>query len=194
MKKIRQQIGGLGNLMFKEAYVYSQFREGLIPDIYVQSPKYWAKYANEIKHMFSQGVEEKTDQISLHIRRGDYVGNPFYVDLTKTNYYQKAVEIFPGEEFLVFCKDNQNKNTDTRDRSWCLDFMSRLGVSFSMAPDYTTEDEDMNLMARCKSHIIANSSFSWWAAFLGGGTTVAPKQWFTDGKQRIDLFDEWILL
>ncbi len=174
MKKIRQQIGGLGNLMFKEAYIYSQFREGLIPDIYVQSPKYWSKYANEIKHMFSQGVEEKTDQISLHIRRGDYVGNPFYVDLTKTNYYQKAVEIFPGEEFLVFCKDNQNKNTDTRDRSWCLDLMSRLGVSFSMAPDY--------------------SSFSWWSSFLGGGTTVAPKQWFTDGKQRIDLLDEWILL
>lgn len=194
MKKLRQQIGGLGNLMFKEAYIYSQFREGLIPDMYVQSPKYWGKYASEVKHMFSEGVEQKIDKISLHFRRGDYVGNPFYVDLTKTDYYQKAVEIFPNEKFLVFCKDNQNKNTDNIDREWCKVFVSVLGVSFEMAPRNNTEDEDMNLMASCKGHIMANSSFSWWASFIGSGTTVAPTKWFTDGVKRIYLLDEWIKL
>ena len=56
MRKVRQIIGGLGNLMFKEAYIYSQFRKGLIPDIYLQSNEYWQEFSDEIKARFPRSV------------------------------------------------------------------------------------------------------------------------------------------
>ena len=194
MLPVRQSIGGLGNLMFKQAYLYAQFRDGNIPDIYLQSPKYWLNYQDEIRQLFSENIPAKNNYISLHIRRGDYVNNSFYVDLTSTDYYQRATTLFPDKDFLVFCKDNQNENVDTRDRRWTIDFMTSLGVPFKMAPKDNSETEDLNLMASCEGHIMANSSFSWWASFLGGGQTVAPKQWFTDGVQRIDLLDNWTVI
>lgn len=192
MRSVRTSIGGLGNLMFKEAYIYTQLRRGLIPDLYVQSPKYWGAFAEDIKARFSEGIPPKTSKVSLHIRRGDYVNNSFYVDLSTTDYYQKAVKEFPNAEFLVFCKDNQNR--DDKDLEWALAFMDSLGVKYTMAPRENSETDDLNLMASCESHIMANSTFSWWAAFLGGGKTIVPKQWFADGQQRIDLLPEWIHL
>lgn len=176
--------------MFKEAYLYAQMKEGHTPDMYLQSYKYWDKYQEDIKRLFGTGIG-MTDRVSLHLRRGDYVGNDFYVDLSKTDYYQRAVALFPDETFLVFCKDNQNTNVDQRDRGWAIDFMDRLKVPFEMAPKDASETDDLNRMASCKGHIMANSSYSWWASFLGNGTTVAPKAWFTDGITRIDLPQEW---
>lgn len=177
--------------MFKQAYLYAQMREGTIPDVYVQSPKYWEKYAAEIRKMYSEGVGF-VDRVSLHLRRGDYVNNGFYVDLSTTEYYQKAVTRFPDDTFLVFCKDNQG--TDTEDRAWAHDFMDSLGVKYEFAPADNSEITDLNLMASCKAHIMANSTFSWWAAFIGGGPTIAPKAWFADGMKRVDLFDNWTQL
>lgn len=190
MIPVRQSIGGLGNLMFKQAYLYTQFRRGLIPDIYLQSPTFWDN-PEEIRALFSEGIGPKIDKVSLHIRKGDYVNNDFYIDLTQTNYYQEAVKQFPDAEFVVFCKDNQNKNRDLLDRGFARDFVASLGVPFTMAPE-GTEIEDMNLMASCEGHIVANSTFSWWGAFLGKGKTVAPKQWFSDGISRVGLFPYWI--
>lgn len=191
MINVRQSIGGLGNLMFKQAYLYTQMLEGVIPDVYVQSPKFWNGYIEEVRNLFKQGIEY-VDKVSLHIRRGDYVKNEFYVDLCTTDYYQEAVKHFQDETFLVFCKDNQGR--DEEDRIWVKAFMDSLGVPYEFAPMENSEIEDMNLMASCKGHIIANSTFSWWSAFLGGGKTIAPKRWFSDGIQRVDLLDDWIQL
>lgn len=192
MRSVRQEIGGLGNLMFKEAYMIGQVLDGKIPDVYVQSEKYWAQHKDVIKQKFSVGIGPKIDKVSLHIRRGDYVGNTFYVNLWETDYYKKAIEKFPEDNFLVFCRDNQSWETDKADRQWCRDNLTPLlGDRWKLPSWYNTEDEDINLMANCKAHIMANSSFSWWAAYLGGGPTIAPKQWFTDGVSRIDLQTEW---
>lgn len=192
MRSVRTIIGGLGNLMFKQAYLWAQAREGNIPDIYVQSQKYWGKYSDEIKQMFGEGIV-KSDKVSLHIRRGDYTDNPFYVNLWETDYYKKAIAMFPDEKFIVFCRDNQDWETDKADRQWCRDNLEPLlGDRFELPPKENTETDDFNLMAGCKSHIMANSSFSWWAAFVGGGFTVAPKEWFSDKGQRIDLLDSWV--
>ncbi len=56
------------------------------------------------------------------------------------------------------------------------------------------EDEiaDFNAMASCKAHIMANSSFSWWTAYLGHGKVIAPKLWYADGMERTKLLDSWI--
>jgi hypothetical protein len=196
MKLVRNEIGGLGNLLFKEAYLWGQFRNGLIPDIYVQSSEYWDKYKEELRTRFSHGIG-KIDKVALHIRRGDYLkGSQFHSNLWDTNYYKEAIKLFPDAEFLVFCKDNQSEQQDEDDRVWLLD-----NLPFLLSPsryelyDHTTETEDLNAIASCKGIIGANSSFSWWGAFLGDPKKQVvmpkPERWFTDKKTRCDLLPEW---
>lgn len=198
MKGVRQEIGGLGNLLFKEAYIWAQMRDGNIPDIYVQSSKYWEKYREEIRQRFSSGITDKgIPFVAVHIRRGDYLkATQFHVPLWETDYYQKALGQFPNEKFMVFCRDNQSPEIDKEDRRWCREFMySLVGDRFVMLSDDSKETEDLNMMASCKSLIGANSSFAWWAAFLGNHERVMfPQKWFTDGIQRTELLPNWELL
>lgn len=196
MHSIRQSIGGVGNLLFKQAFLIGKMLDGEIPDLYVQSPKYWAKHADIIKNTFAEGMGPRRNLVSLHFRKGDYTNNSFYVDLARTDYYRKAIAQFPEERFLVFCKDNQNETQDITDRYAVEDYLIELGLAgrYELARFANTEIEDLHSMAACKSHIMANSTFSWWGSFLGGGTTICPIAWFTDGVHRIDLLDEWIKL
>jgi len=190
MKQIRQLFGGLGNQMFQHAYIYSQFKKGLIPDIYLQSEEYFKDVKNEISMLYMQG-KTLMPYVSLHIRRGDYTNNPFYVDLTQTDYYDKAIAEFPDEKFLVFCADRQDGSNDEQDQQWVMNWLKeKYGDRFELFKG-KDEIEDMNAMMGCKAHIMANSSFSWWASYLGGGKTIAPKKWFTDGITRVILQDEW---
>lgn len=191
MQSVRETIGGLGNLLFKEAYIWGQMRDGNIPDVYVQSEKYWKKYREEIKMRFRKGIGHD-DRIALHIRRGDYLkASQFHVNLWDTDYYKRAVSFFPDEKFLVFCKDNQSDAQDLDDKEWCEKNLVQLGIDFEMH-QHGSETDDLNAMASCKGIIMANSSFSWWAAYLGNHTkVVCPKNWFMDGLQRTDLLPEW---
>lgn len=194
MDSVRKTIGGVGNLLFKQSYLMGQVLDGVIPDVYVQSSEYWSKHREQIRSAFSGKIGSK-DLTALHLRRGDYVDTDFHVKLWETDYYKKAVEFFPStERFLVFYKDNQGK--DDEDRLWCAKFMTDLvGSRWSFAPSETSETEDLNLMASCKNIIMANSSFSWWAAFLGiHKVIICPKNWFTDGIQRTELLNDWILI
>lgn len=194
MQNVRATIGGLGNLMFKQAYLIGQAMDGVIDDVYVQGEKYWAKHKNLIKQQFGSDIGPQIDKVALHIRRGDYLqAHNFHQNLWETDYYQKAVAMFPGETFLVFCKDNQDPEQDKKDRAWCRENLPKLGIKFEMAPYEDTEVEDLNLMASCKSIIMGNSSFSWWGAYLGDHEkVVCPAKWFVDGIQRTELLDEWI--
>lgn len=197
MKTARNVIGGLGNLMFKQAFLWGKMMDGEIPDVYVQSEKYWAKHAHQIKTMYSEGIKP-VDAVALHIRRGDYVDNSFYVNLWKTDYYQKALALFPTERFLVFCRDNQNVATDKADRQWCRDNLDPLIAGrYELPSMYNKEHEDLNLMAGCKSIIGANSSFSWWAAFLGEHDKIimpSVDKWYDDGLERTECPIEWTRL
>lgn len=196
MKSIREDIGGLGNMLFKEAYLWGQMREGNIPDIYVQSSEYWKKYQDELRYRFASGIG-RDERIALQIRRGDYLKvSHFHTNLWDTDYYRKAVELFPNEKFLVFCKDNQDNAQDQDDKEWCERNIPQLKIDFEMR-DHEDEVTDFNLMASCKGIIGANSSFSWWAAFLNPNhdkKIVFPreKSWFVDGKVRTKLMDSWI--
>jgi len=194
MKSIRKTIGGIGNLMFKQAYLYAQMRDGHIPDVYVQSEKYWKKYGEEIKSMFSDGIGF-LPYVAIHVRRGDYSDTDFYVNLCKTDYYKKAVKKFKDKKFLVFCKDRQDRIKDEVDREWCKEYFDKLlGEDNYQIMDNDTDIEDLNMMASCEGHIMANSSFSWWAAYLNHNWNkriICPKKWFTDGVQRCELLDTW---
>lgn len=187
-------FGRLGNKLFQYAYIFAQMKEGKIPDIFIQDPKYFEKYDKEIKQLFGDGIGY-LDYVSIHVRRGanpinplelKYSENPFYVNLSETDYYDKAIEMFPVDKFIVFsddvgyCKEKWGNN-------------ERFKIM-----DMGDEIEDFNLMASCsKGNIIANSSFSYWSAFLNPSPTkkvVAPsvENWYSDKVERTVCPKEWI--
>ena len=185
MQEPRKIWGGLGNQMFRYAYIYAQVRKGLIPDIYIQDFKYFEEFKEEIRQLYQKGIGKRKEFIALHIRRGDYVENPFYVDLVKTDYYDKALNYFPGEKFLVFYRDRQGTN-DNQDREWVNEWLTSKGVKFELW-EGQSEIDDLNAMASCKGHIMANSTFSIWAAFLNPNEDkkiIAPSQYYADGIER----------
>lgn len=174
MRALRDHFGGLGNRLFQLAYIYAQARKGVTPDIYLQDESFFAPYANEIRHILKEGLTP-VDMVSVHIRRGDYINNPFYTNLSETDYYEKALAEFPNEKFLIFCADRQLGSDDESDMAWCREQFTGRDFQFYYGKD---EIEDFNQMASCKAHVIANSSFSYWAAFTSGNPTVAPSKWY----------------
>lgn len=189
MIPITNITGRLGNQMFQHAYMYAQARSGEIPDIYVQDPCYFDEYADEIKAIYGEGIG-RVDQVAIHVRRGlnpsnptepKYSENMFYINLMDTDYYERAMAEFPNESFVVFSDDI----------GWCKEQDIFRDCTFS---EGNNEITDMNLMASCKGVIMANSSFSWWAAFLSKGKVVAPKAWYADGVIRTKLLNSWTQL
>ncbi len=178
MVEIHKIIGRLSNQMFITASHYARCME-TGDHFFVQDEKYFEKYKFEIRQMFSAGIAYNTiDKVAVHVRLTDYVGNAFYVDLghhehadMSDNYYVKAMAEFPKDtKFLIFSDDIEKAKT----------MPMFQGEQFEFSEGKTAV-EDMNLMASCKGIIIANSSFSWWAAYLSGANKIiAPKQWFSN--------------
>jgi hypothetical protein len=179
MNVLEKVFGRFGNRMFQAAFCYAYAREHGM-DFYYQDPKWFEKYADDIRAMF-RPEGEPLDYVAIHIRRGDYIGNVFHVDLTLTDYYQKAMAEFGAHyEFLVFSDDIP----------WCQQNLHGSNLSFHEG----TELEDFSAMARCKHQIIANSSFSWWAAYLNPNPNkivIAPQAWHPDGVERTICPKEW---
>ena len=190
MKNLDIIFGRLGNKMFQYAFLYAEaHKRGA--DFYFQDPKYFRGYEEEIKQLFGEGIGY-LDQVGIHIRRGKnpfipeepkYNENPFHFNICGTDYYERAMAMFPNENFVVYSDDPE----------WCKEkFKDNPKVQVM---DKGDEIEDFNLLASSKHLIIANSSFSWWAAFLcpnEGKRIIAPKQWYRDGFERTKLPDEWI--
>lgn len=177
-------FGRLGNRMFQSAFLYAYAKKhGL--NWYYQDPKWFEGYEEEIKQLFGDGIGF-LPYVSIHVRRGDYANNPFYVDLAQTDYYLRALDHFPNKNFLVF-----SDNTE-----FCKNFFLFKGKNFQIMENQT-EIEDFNQMASCEGNIISNSSFSWWAAYLNPNPArkvVAPsvENWHTDGIERTVCPLEWI--
>lgn len=176
-------FGRLSNRMFQMAALYAWTKDNNIP-FFVQDEKYFKKYEKEIRDLYSDGISS-IDKVSIHVRRAKnpinpsepaYSENSFYVDLghhlhedMSDNYYVRAMAMFPGKKFLVFSDDIE----------WCKNSPLFKDCEFF----HGTELEDMNMMASCEHNIIANSSYSWWAAWLNKNPNkivVAPARWFAD--------------
>lgn len=190
MVPITKISGRLGNQMFQYAFLHSYAKNHDL-DQYFQDELFFADHAASIRQMFSMGIAEPTDAIALHVRRGKnpvnpdepaYCDNPFYTDLMSTSYYIQAMTEFPeGTRFMVFSDDIE----------WC----KKQELFKECLFFHEDEIADMNKMASCKAHIIANSSFSWWGAWLSplypNNKVIAPREWFSDGIERISLPVHW---
>ena len=176
---------------------------------YWQSEKYFQTHASVIRADFTFKLPltninaELSEQIaqvnavSLHIRRGNYASNPKILSkhgVCPMSYYKEAIryiaERVEAPYYFVFSDDMDWVRANLKINSPCCYVVHNLG---------SESYNDMRLMSLCRHHIIANSSFGWWGAWLNPSTTkivVAPKRWFNEYRANTeDLFPEgWITL
>ena len=176
-------------------------------DGYWQSPKYFLNILDILRKEFTPLLSPRekdldilnkiknSNSISIHMRRGDYVNNPKtqeYHGACDIDYYQHCIKLVadqvPEPHFFLFSDDPV----------WCED---NLHVDYRLTAvihnDAKKNYEDLRLMSHCNHQIIANSSFSWWAAMLNKNPdkiVYAPQNWFKNSKNDTrDLLPEtWI--
>lgn len=117
-----------------------------------------------------------SNSVAIHFRRGDYVSNEFYsknIGALQIDYYKKAIEYLKQKvnnpKFYIFSDDiNWVKSNFTGDNfTYVSQEKNKRGMK-----------EDLHLISLCKNHIISNSTFAWWGAYLANGNiVVAPKKW-----------------
>ncbi|MEI8232356.1 MAG: alpha-1,2-fucosyltransferase [bacterium] len=158
-----------------------------------QSEKYFVDYRDQILHdfTFKHKVSQKTgqlllqikssDSVAVHIRRGDYVtskaANSYHGTCSPT-YYLSASKVMGKHvahpTFYIFSDDPD----------WCRDNIKLNGNFIYVSHNHGQQSwEDMLLISRCQHQIIANSSFSWWGAWLNTNPdkiVIAPKKWVND--------------
>lgn len=172
---------------YKGFYQRTAYLEG-IEDEVRQVFRFHEEQASARTQALLRQIEGDAHAVSLHVRRGDYQQEPFYSTIgcvcTET-YYLRAIEALrqrvPGMHCYVFSDDP----------GWVrarLALPEAVYVDWNHGPDSW---QDMMLMLACRHHIIANSTFSWWAAWLGSGQgriTVAPARWYAGQPLAPDLY------
>lgn len=193
------------------AYIES-FPERAFLDGWFQSYKYFDKYSSDITGLFTvtTPITKKNEEIlsliqnvyknsvSLHVRRGDYVSlnstNKWH-GVCSVGYYEYAIKFFQdtlwAPVFFIFSDDIE----------WCKENIHFPEWVRAHYIDHNSDawHDDMRLMYSCGHHIIANSSFSWWWAYLGRNPEkiiIAPKKWLqTDAFSTENLIPpSWIRL
>lgn len=159
------------------------------------------KYSlNPQSQKIAEQLAQQADSVSVHIRRGDYVSvkttNELH-GLCSVKYYQNAMALAKKQvlnpKFYFFSDDPE----------WVEQHLLQDMGDSTLIRHNTLADswQDMALMSKCKHHIIANSSFSWWGAWLGHATgkiVIAPANWFSSQAEYLDTSDlipkNWIQL
>ncbi len=158
---------------------------------YWQTERYFKNIRSDLLKDFSYRSEpdsknrkilqliQSCNAVSLHVRRGDYISNPNsnkFHGAKDIAYYQSALNLIlkKTKQPVLFVFSD--------DPAWC-----KQNLKFAYETHYIEGNkkgfDDMRLMSQCKHNIIANSSFSWWAAWLNqnpGKIIVAPEKWFND--------------
>lgn len=169
------------------------------------SPKYFHSIREQIKSIYNFKIPssdlsnklkeidiQNANSVSLHIRRGDYINETNWNTFGKVcdlDYYKSAVSYIKScviePVFFVF----------TNDITWVRENLN--SIDYKIVSLNTEKDswKDMYLMSQCKHHINANSTFSWWGAWLNDSIdkiTIVPQE-FISGKEFVDVYpDNWI--
>jgi hypothetical protein len=170
---------------------------------YWQSEKYFLAAEKFIRDDFSfiaqknsltLDIEKKItslNAVSIHIRRGDYItsqsANNFH-GVLDISYYENAILL------LSKMLDNPFYFVFTDDKEWVNSNLVKSRENMMLISHNKNKDswQDMYLMSKCKHHIIANSSFSWWGAWLNNSKSkivIAPKAWFKNEIQNLQTQD-----
>jgi len=169
---------------------------------YFQTEKYFKNYKKDLikkEFKFKSNIENKTNlilnkikksPISVHIRLGDYLFFQESHPICTKEYYQKAFDNLPNDVPIILFSDNMDLATK---------IINDAGKEVDL---FGTDDKflDMCLMTKCKYHIIANSSFSWWGAWLSNSEQViAPRKWFGEAshmpKKWDDVYcEDWLII
>lgn len=175
---------------------------------YWQSERYFSKHAYEIKKDFSfknklsgRNLElklrmDECNSVCVHVRRGDYVSNPttFAVHgVCSLDYYSSAMKYITNRItspiFFVFSDDLEWAKGNVRCESPVIYVDQNLNSDSHF---------DMQLMSCCKHNIIANSSFSWWGAWLNSNPNkivIGPRHWFSKDEAQAEILPEgWVVL
>ncbi len=169
--------------------------DNVLLDGYWQSEKYFQSISGilQSEFTFKPPLEGRNRQMadliqsvpaaSIHIRRGDYITNSLtnrVHGICSIEYYLEAVRLIsskvPDPEFFIFSDDPEWVQQNIK-----LDYPIYY-VNYNLTDKGF---EDMRLMSLCRHHIIANSSFSWWGAWLGvnvNKVVIAPAKWFNDSS------------
>lgn len=173
-------------------------------DGYWQSEKYFSSNVHIVRNEFRFPDLDKRNKefvckyagkttVSIHVRRGDYLKEPLFKNIADIFYYQKAIERIKNltdiDCFIVFSNDIE----------WCKKNLSELfGQTESSYVNWNHGIEsykDMQLMSLCSHNIIANSSFSWWGAWLNENPdkiVISPSKWI-NRQNEIDIIpNTWI--
>jgi len=166
--KIDSYVGKI-NLYREQDFSYKPLptHGNLALDGYFQSEKYFTHNREHIKSLFDIPVDAKyKDHTFMHVRRKDYLLHSQVHPTCPVSYYKEALNVIGADKVIILSDDID----------WCRKNIDIGQAEFSMSK---TEIEDLSIMISCKNSIIANSTFSWWGAWLSDSDKViAPKMWF----------------
>lgn len=160
---------------FQSEKYFKSIRDILLEQLTVKQEL--SNYTKEIENK----IQSSPNSCSIHIRRGDFV-NSDNINIHGScdlEYYEKAIEHL--EEKI----DSINYFVFSDDISWCKENLNLPNAVFVNSKEKRIPQEDMYLMSLCGHNIIANSSFSWWGAWLNQNKekiVITPKRWFADDE------------
>jgi hypothetical protein len=159
---------------FQSYKYFTPIREKLLCDFQI------VKGYSELAITLKSSIELETNSVAIHIRRGDYATiREDYNGLCGVDYYKKGIDLIRekvGNLKLFIFSDDIEWARENLDFGLPIEFVSRPGLS---------DVEELLLMSLCKHQVIANSTFSWWAAWLNQHAEkiiVAPQNWLAAAK------------
>ena len=166
---------------FWQSYKYFEnIRENLLLDFALLKEPLEKRYPDLIAQI------KNTDSVGLHLRRGDYAANSRVLKefgACSIEYYRRAIE-------MLAKKINQpNFFVISDDIAWVKDNLKLDHPTVYVSELGTKDYEELMMMSQCRHNVIANSTFSWWGAWLNdnpGKIVVAPEPWFTNNSIKID--------
>lgn len=144
---------------------------------YFQSWKYFYHCDKVIHHVFNfQRVYSLG--VAVHVRRGDYLDRQHVHPVQTLDYYKRAMELFNGEHFTIFSDDID----------WCKEHIQGYNIGYRIPQDTISDFKEMSGFSK---FIIANSSYSWWAAYLSKSDKVVAPSNYVIGETRDDRIPDW---